>query len=129
MKMTHRYHFLGGPMARQIRQTVNDTIHDPLDGLVNFAPTEDQIAQYVEYKRQHDGSSPIQPPPEGPQYRIVYSYAETIEPTPVTDAEGQATYYLIPSSVMPDEEAAFLAQHVAILYREEARLRQQLAQK
>lgn len=116
-------------MARQIRQTVNDTIHDPIDGLVNFAPTEDQIDQYVEYKRQQYGGQPIQPPPEGPQYRIVYSYAETIEPTPVTDAEGQATYYLIPSSVMPDEEAAFLAEHIAILYREEARLRHQLAQK
>lgn len=129
MKMTHRYHFLGGVMARQIREVEGEPLHDPLDGFVEFAPTKDQIEQYMAYKAEMKPGDREPNPPQGAEYRIAYSEAEVTGPTPDEPAKGRATYYMIPIHVTPGEESKFFAEHIRILYGEVARLRHQLDQK
>lgn len=124
--ITHRYHFLGGVMARHIREVNGDTLHDPLDGVVKFAPTDDQMEQYLAYRKEMKPGDREPNPPQGAEYRIAYSECRTSEPTPERPASHLATYYMIPADIVPGEETKFLTEHIRILYGQIANLRHKL---
>lgn len=124
--ITHRYHFLGGAMAHHIREVKHHTLHDPLNGVVGFAPTQDQIDQYMAYRAEMKPGDREPEPPQGAEYRIAYSECRTSEPTPDSPATHLATYYMIPNSVVPGEEMKFFSEHVRIIYGQIANLRHKL---
>lgn len=127
MTIKHVYRFIGGAMADHNRVCL-EPLHDD-DGFIIFNPTDVQMEQYLEYKKQARPTDEIQPPPRGPEYRVAHSQARAVDRLENQGIDTEATYYMIPAGVHPGEEAAFFCDHIRALYHERAALRHQLNQK
>lgn len=130
MTIKHVYRFIGGVMADHNRVCLAP-LHDD-DGFIVFNPTSVQMEQYMAYRAEMKPGDREPDPPRGPEYRVAHSVAEAVESVDIPTERGidtQATYYMIPASVLPGEEAAFFCDHIRVLYHERASLRHQLNQK